>query len=161
MTGRFCDPSTYFVSFPPTAGRADHIVTYKLQRGLVEQNFCHPKTEIFLKTSPKWEQLDQSDCLLCSAYEVRLFVLLSLWTFRVTQALLLHEPYLSIWLGPQQKFVSHNTGGSASSSTSATGSTSLLRNGTSPPQSLRQCWGGRGARRAPRGTPEGEVNWKF
>ena len=35
--------------------------------------------------------------------------------------------------------LAHNTGGSARSSTSASGSTSLLRNGTSPPQSLRHC----------------------
>ena len=49
----------------------------------------------------KWEQLDQSDSMICSAYEVwpiRLFVLVSLWTFPVTQALLLHDPYLSIWM---------------------------------------------------------------
>ena len=73
---------------------------YQSQTGFQEWNFCHPRTEIFLKTSLKWEQLDQSDCLLWSAYEVwpiRLFVLLSLWTFRVTQALLLHDSYLSIW----------------------------------------------------------------
>ena len=73
---------------------------YQSQTGFREWNFCHSQTEVFLKTSPKWEQLDLSDCLLCSAYEVwpiRLFVLLSLWTFWVTQALLLHDSYLSIW----------------------------------------------------------------
>ena len=60
---------------------------YKSQTGFQEWNFCQPQTEIFLKTSSQWVQLDQSDCLLWSAYEVwpiRLFVLHTLWTFRVT-----------------------------------------------------------------------------
>ena len=73
-------------------------VTHRISGG----NFCHPQTEIFLKTSSQWVQLDQSDCLLWSAYEVwpiRLFVLHTLWTFRVTQALMLHNSYLSIWSG--------------------------------------------------------------
>ena len=77
---------------------------YQSQTGFKERNFCHPQTEIFLKTSPKWEQLDQSDCLLWSAYEVwpiRSSVLLSLCSFRVTQALLLHDSYLSIWARPR------------------------------------------------------------
>ena len=79
---------------------------YQSQTGFQEWNFCHPQTEISLKTSPKWEQLDQWDCLLWSAYEVwliRLFVLLILWTFRVTQALFLHDSYLSIWLPPRTR----------------------------------------------------------
>ena len=60
-----------------------HIV---FQRGFQERNFCHTKTELLLKTSQKWEQSDQSDCLICLAYEVWpiwLFALLSLWMFLV------------------------------------------------------------------------------
>ena len=41
--------------FPPDIKDINH------QTGFQEWNFCHPQAEIFLKTSPKWEQLDQSD----------------------------------------------------------------------------------------------------
>ena len=47
-------------------------------------------------------QSDPSDCLLWWAFEVwpiRLFVLHTLWKFRVTQALLGHASYLFIWSG--------------------------------------------------------------
>ena len=43
---------------------------YQSQTEFQEWNFCHPQTEIFLKTSSQCVQLDQSDCLHLSAYEV-------------------------------------------------------------------------------------------
>ena len=55
---------------------------YQSPTGFQEWNFCHPQTEIFLKTSLKWEhwtnqiacfdqsmKSDQSNCLFCSHFE--------------------------------------------------------------------------------------------
>ena len=41
----------------------------RFTKGIKEQNFCHLKMEIFLKTSSHADQSDQSECLFWSVYE--------------------------------------------------------------------------------------------
>ena len=67
---------------------------YQLQRRFQEQIFCHTKMEIFFKSSSCAEQ---SDCFFWSANEIgpiRLFVLITFRTFRMTGACLLQKLYL-------------------------------------------------------------------